>query len=293
MKMISKKVLTTTIAASVILGGGVIGLLQTSAFADTSTSTKSTDDAAVKGKDDAGRKNGFGKGGHGPEGNMRGGFGGGNLLKETATIVGSDEKTVSDQVKAGQTLLDIAKAAGLTEDAFLQKLSAEQTKSIDAALSAGKITQEQADKQKSALQDRLKQAISNKLPAMKGGPGKQGGAPGHEGQGGPGKFGEKGMGLGLLGNADTLASILGMTKEELKTAQSAGKSLSEIAQEKGISEDALISKLKESMTDQLKKFVESKPQQRPQPQQGQQHPNNQNRQQKQMPAPSSTPATNT
>lgn len=276
MKMISRKVLTTTIAASVLLGGGVIGLLQTNAFADTPTAAKEpTDQAAANGKGRTDRHMGgvFEK---------RVGFGGGNMLKETAAILGTDEQSILEKVKAGQTLLEIAQAAGVTEDVFLQKLTAAMTKTIDDALSEGKITQEQADKLESGLADRLKQSIANQAPVMErgkggpGGPGKMGGhGGGPGGLGGPGRGGE--LGYRLFGNADALAAILGMTKEELKAAQLSGKSLAEIAQEKGITEDALIGKLKDAMTDQLKQFVEHKPQLRA-PQQEQQQKSLQQRQ---------------
>jgi predicted transcriptional regulator len=246
-KKLNQKVLITTLAASVLLGGGAIGLLQSDALADT-VAPQTTEKAPGIGKNEAGRRDGGGIGK--------------SPVKETAAILGVDEKTISDQLKAGQTLLQIAQAAGLTEASFLEKLLAAETTKINDELSSGKITQEQADKKKAQLTERLKVSISSAQPVGgdrgpggkgQGGPGS--GGPGGHG-GGPGKGG--GIGMGLFQSADALTEILGITKEELKAAQDAGKSIAEIAQEKGISEDALISKLKDGMTEQLKKFVESK-----------------------------------
>ncbi len=342
MKMISKKVLTTTLAASVLLGGGVVGLLQSKAFADTisTTATQTTDQAGNQPKGKPGQKaGGF---------DHRGGFGGSNLVKHTAAILNSDEKSISELAK-NQSLLSIAENAGLTEEDFLQRLTAAVTGSIDEALSAGKLTQEQADKQKSGLAEQLKQSITTNKIVGERGPGKEGkrgnlfgdhaalaGIVGithdelktqldegktllqvSEANGvtkdnlvqalrairtkaiddavnsgqitaaqadeqrtqltyqvekfineaqmfhdrGHGKGGDKG--LHFLGNTDTLTTVLGVTKDELKAAQDAGKSLSEIAAEKGVSEDTLISKLKDGITDQLKQFVQNKRTPRP------------------------------
>lgn len=57
---------------------------------------------------------------------------------------------------------------------------------------------------------------------------------------------------------DRMAEILGMTSEELRAELKAGKSLAEIAKKKGISEDQLIEKMKDSMTEDLRRIVNKK-----------------------------------
>ncbi|WP_051621228.1 hypothetical protein [Paenibacillus sp. UNC451MF] len=186
---------------------------------------------------------GFGKG-FGDKGDKGEGRGN-NVFQQIATVLGVEQSVIQDELKQGKTLVQIAQdKAGLTEDAFLQKLVAAETANIDAAVTSGKLTQEQADKQKSDLSDRLKKMIENtqKQGPMGGGFGR----PDH---------------FGGFANNDTLAKILGITTDELTTQLKAGSSLVEIAQSKGITEDQLITQVKDSMTDSIKKFVESKGQQ--------------------------------
>ncbi|WP_269884890.1 hypothetical protein [Paenibacillus gyeongsangnamensis] len=173
---------------------------------------------------------GFGKGRGGDMHEGFGGFGGG-AFKEVATILGVDESAVMDAVKSGKTLAAFAAEKGVTEDVLLQKLTDTRTKAIDAAVTAGKLTQAQADKEKANLADRLKKEVES--TGFGKGP-----------QGKPGEFGGRGHG-GAWGSPDAVAQILGMTKQELTTALQSGKSISDLAKEKGISEDQLAAKLKE------------------------------------------------
>jgi hypothetical protein len=232
MKSIGKKMIAGAIAASFVLGGSYVALSNSQAFAaDTTTSGTS---AATQQQ------------GHGPGHMGRGGFGGGNLAKEAATVLGQQESDIQTSLQSGKTLLDIAKAAGLTEDDFLAKLVDAEKTNIASQVTAGKLTQDQADKIVSGLSDRLKQQIERIGPM--GGPGRGG----HGGHGGPGDFG------GPMGNPDLLASILGITKDELRTQLDSGTSIADLAAAKGISEDDLISKIKDGMTDSIKNFVEAK-----------------------------------
>ncbi|MBE1445695.1 hypothetical protein [Paenibacillus sp. OAS669] len=182
---------------------------------------------------------GFGKGPQDDKGLGRGG----NILQQAATILGVEQSVIQDELKQGKTWVQIAQdKAGLSEDDFLQKLVAAETTSIDAAVTSGKLTQEQANKQKSGLSDRLKKVIENtQKQGLKG-----------DGFNRPEHFG------GAFGNYDTLAKILGITKEELTKQLQAGSSLVEIAQSKGLTEDQLVTQIKDNMTDSIKQFVESK-----------------------------------
>ncbi|MFD0698853.1 hypothetical protein ACFQZT_32800 [Paenibacillus sp. GCM10027628] len=235
MKAIHKKVLTGAMAASLLIGGGFV-LQHNQAFADdTSTATPAPTTDVHKDKVHKGFEKDFKKGSFE--------FGKGGL--DLAAILGIDQATLKDELKQGKTLAQIAQEkANLTEDALLQKLTDAETKKIDEALAAGKITQAQADKQKSGLADRLKKMVEAKHEA-----GENQRKPQHR-MGFPAQ--------GLWGNNEALTKILGITKEELATQLKAGKSIAEIAQEKGITEDQLIAQLKDNMTDGLKKFVERK-----------------------------------
>ncbi|TVY09394.1 hypothetical protein [Paenibacillus cremeus] len=242
MKMMNKKILTGTLAASVLLGSGLTGALYNKAFAATDGTSSS---AAVTTAADTAAP-GDGQGHHGQRGQRGGGHDGFRVLnveKETASILGIDETTLRDQQKQGQTLVQIAQDKGVTEDVLLQELTTAATDTINAAVTAGSLTQTQADQQTSGLADRLKQQV-------------EGQGFGHnEGQG-HGKM-ERGR-FGTFADPEAMAQILGMTQAELNTELQAGKSLAEVAEAKGIAKDELIAKIKDSLTDKLTNFIDKK-----------------------------------
>lgn len=232
MKTIGKKILAGTMIASFVLGVGFVGTLHNQAFANGSTNTTTQKSDFGSGWGDKGR-------GKMNPGERAGGFRGGNVVQETATLLGVEQSVITDALKEGKTLLQIAQEKGLSEEDYLQKLVDAQTVAIDAKVTAGTLTQEKADQMKSGLSDRLKQQIENK-------------GFGHPGEG-RGK-----MPFGPLGNPEALTEILGVTQEELTADMQAGKSLTEIAEAKGITKDQLVSKLKDSMTEQLNQMVDQK-----------------------------------
>ena len=129
---------------------------------------------------------------------------------------------------------------------------AAETATITAEVTAGKLTQEKADEIIKGLSDQVTKQIE--------GTGFKGGFPGGKavkvGPGGPG--GPGGFGGGHFGNPEVVSTILGITQDELRTELESGKSIVDIATAKGISEDDLISKIKDGMTDSIKKSVEEK-----------------------------------
>lgn len=78
---------------------------------------------------------------------------------------------------------------------------------------------------------------------------------GHHRHGGHGQMGMEMGHHGRYATPEDLATILGITEEELRTEREAGKTLVEIAEAKGITEDELINALKDGLTDELKDFV--------------------------------------
>ncbi|WP_274364133.1 hypothetical protein [Paenibacillus thermotolerans] len=240
MNHLGKKMLTGTFAAGLILGGA--GLAHNSVFAAASTDTSSTGTspavtgtastaAAAQKKADRGR--------HGGE------FKSGGLVKTTADLLGMTESDVLDQLGKGSTYAEIAQAKGLSKEAYLSKLIAAETTEMNDRLSSGKITQEQADQQKESLSERLSQIIDSSETGRGHGRGY-----GH-GRG-------FGFGFGRIGKPEEVAQIIGMTEDEVKAGLQSGKSLAELAQAKGMSEEQLIQKLKDNMTDELIEWVNSK-----------------------------------
>lgn len=251
-KSANKTIISGVLAAAVLVGGA--GLVHNQVFAaaagDTSTSiTDTTRENRPGGHGEVGFRGGdFGKRGSGLAG-----FGKTDLLKQTATLLNVEESAVSAQLEQGLTWAQIAAAAGLTEEDYLAKLVSAQTAAIGEAVTAGKLTQEQADKLTTSLSDHLKKQIERTGPKQKD-------AAGTDANGqkiGKGIRGEHGLRGGFASNAD-LAAILGITEDELSTLLQEGKSLAEIAESKGITSDDLTAKIKDSLTDELKTFIDRK-----------------------------------
>jgi hypothetical protein len=251
-KSANKTIISGVLAAAVLVGGA--GLVHNQVFAaasgDTSTSvTDTTRENRTGGHGEAGFRGGdFGKRGGGIAN-----VGKADLLKQTAAILNVGESAISAQLEQGLTWAQITAAAGLTEEDYLAKLVAAQTATINEAVTAGKLTQEQADKLTTSLSDQLKKQIERTGLKQKDAAGTD--AKGQKN--GKGVRGEHGLRGGFASHAD-LAAILGITEEELGTLLQEGKSLAEIAQSKGITSDDLIAKIKDSLTDELKTFIDRK-----------------------------------
>jgi hypothetical protein len=164
MKAFSRHILTGTLVTSFLFG--FVGIIHNQAYA--AVPTQNLDKGPSAGGNGSNNQPGF----PGQRGNARSGFQGGNVLKETAALLGVEQTTITDALKEGKTYLQIAAAAGLTEELYLQKLVNAITLTINAELTAGTITQAQADQQKSGLAERLKQQIDNKVSGnLQQGPG--------------------------------------------------------------------------------------------------------------------------
>lgn len=128
-------------------------------------------------------------------------------------------------------LNDVAKRLNVTPEQLKAAIKGATDDRIDQAVKDGKITKEQGDELK-------QRAADGALPFL--GPGL--------GFGHRGGFG--GPGLGHRGGAslDAAATYLGLTEEQLRTQLASGKSLADIAKDKGKSVDGL----EKAMTADLK-----------------------------------------
>lgn len=244
MKSANKKVLSSVLAAAVVIGGA--GWLHTSQAAAADSNSSSVTDSAQQ-KVRMGHHEGF----RGELG-KHAGIGKVDLLKLTAGILSVDESTITSQLQDGKTWADIVTAAGISAEDYLAKLTAAQSAVIDEAVTAGKLTQEQADKLKSNLSDMLKKQIEHTYKSKDGNKDGSNGFGKH-----PGKKGMEFMHNGFVSNAD-LASILGMTEDELAALKKEGKSLAEIAEAKNISKEQLTAKIKESLSSKLDTIIENR-----------------------------------
>lgn len=103
-----------------------------------------------------------------------------------STTIGVDTATIKSRLEAGESLAQIA---GAKKDALIAALVADETKRIDAAVTAGTLTAAQATELKANLVAHVTEevnAVGGKGPFGKGPKGDRGGRGGHDhGHGGP------------------------------------------------------------------------------------------------------------
>jgi hypothetical protein len=136
---------------------------------------------------------GFGFGHDGP-----GAFGGpGGALDAAATYLGVSTDTLKSDLASGKSLADVANAQGKSVDGLVTAITDPQKKQIDAAVTAGKLTEAQATQIESNLEQRVTNLVNGTLPARP-----YGGGFGFRHPGGPdddGGFGGRGFGGGAPG----------------------------------------------------------------------------------------------
>jgi hypothetical protein len=157
MKTIAKKWMTGTIAAGVILGGGVYGGMLSQAYAASAAGTTAATDSTSTNPTGAASTD---PNIHFKHKDFNGFRGGHNVVQETATLLNVDPSTIRTELTAGKTLVQIVQEkADLSEDLYLQKLTDVENKAIDAAVTSGQLTQAQADQLKAVLADHLKKVV--------------------------------------------------------------------------------------------------------------------------------------
>jgi hypothetical protein len=145
----SKFFKTCIVALALILTSGVIVALHSdnaiasnqSAAVNASASSKHHPATNVRGNKRQGRFNGI------------------NVVSETASVLKVKPIWIMEEMKKGKTLSQISKEKGLTEQAFLQKLIALETKIINAASKSGQIPEKQALVLLSGMSERLTKAL--------------------------------------------------------------------------------------------------------------------------------------
>jgi hypothetical protein len=143
---------------------------------------------------------------------------------------------------------DLAKRLNVTRDKLDEALKGAANDRIDAAVAAGRLTKEQGDEAKKRI------AAGSGLPLLGirggGGPGF-----GHGGGGVPGGPGRPGFGFGPGMSLSAAAKFLGLTDDQLRTQIQGGKSLADIAKDKGKSTADLKAAMKTAITTELDQAV--------------------------------------
>lgn len=126
----------------------------------------------------------FTPGQRGGDRGMPGGFGPGQSLSTIATALGITESDLQTAFQAGKSIADVATEQDVTLDTVMAAIVAEQTTALQQAVTAGRLTQEQADQQLALLKANLPHLLSLKggLGHGLGGPGRRGRFGGDSGQ---------------------------------------------------------------------------------------------------------------
>jgi uncharacterized protein (DUF433 family) len=85
----------------------------------------------------------------------------GGLIRATAEETGLSIEQVLEQLRAGQSLADIAAANGSSADAVIANAAARAEARLDQAVANGRITQEEADAKLAELTDRANDIIND------------------------------------------------------------------------------------------------------------------------------------
>jgi hypothetical protein len=140
---------------------------------------------------------------------------------------------------------DLANRLNVPRDKLDAALKGAASDRIDAAVTAGRLTQEQGD----AAKKRIESATGLPLLGLHGG-----------GLGGPGRPPAPGgpglrFGFGPGKSLDAAAKFLGLTDEQLRTQLRSGKSLADVAKDRGKTADDLKAAMKTAITDELAQAV--------------------------------------
>jgi 6-phosphogluconolactonase/glucosamine-6-phosphate isomerase/deaminase len=88
----------------------------------------------------------------------------GDPLATAATFLGTTPADLRTKLQGGQTLAQVATAAGKTPDALIQALVADAKAKIEQAKAAGTITADRATQLEAGLTDRLTKLVNSADP---------------------------------------------------------------------------------------------------------------------------------
>lgn len=222
-----KKSMKYLVPASLIGGGMVLGSIFSPislSGAQTGDSGESTTDSTADSQTDTVEESGDHSG--------KGRRGGRGVAKEVLEDLGLSVEDLKAGNEAGQTLVEIAAEAGITEAQLVEAIETATSERLAAAVTEGKIDAEKA----AEIEAGMAEKISERINTVREGRG--------EGSGRRGQIREQ--------LSETLTE-LGLDSDEIKAGREAGQTLAEIAAESGVSEqdlvDALISGAEERLAE--------------------------------------------
>ncbi|MEJ8548469.1 hypothetical protein [Brevibacillus borstelensis] len=154
--------------------------------------------------------------------------------EELLKLLDLSQEELETELKAGKSLADVAKAQGVSVEDVVSLIVKQQEEQLAAAVKAGKLTQQQADKMSENAAERVQKMVEST----------------HQ---------DKGFGPRVFGffKSEELLKLLDLTAEELQTELKAGKSLAEIAEAQGVDTDEVAALLTKQRANQLSEAVKA------------------------------------
>jgi uncharacterized protein YidB (DUF937 family) len=234
MKKWTGKVLATTVAAVVVIGG-FGGLSTHQAFADDDSSSSDSDTAVVV---------------QAPNTSIpleqRVNLELNTIVSKASAVLDLDTSDLAEQLRGGKSLTEITQASGYNRSEVINQLIQMLDQNVDNALNQQAITNAEAAALRTKIANEVQKAFDK---------------AGYEDTAAAvnASFQEPAVRLSYSEKSDALASVIGISKDELdKAVIEDNKSIADIAAAKGISEDQLLATLKDALTSTLKDFIHQK-----------------------------------
>lgn len=148
-----------------------------------------------------------------------------------ASLLGVTEEELRTAQREGKTLATLAGEKGIAVQSVIDLLAKQLTANLDAKLADGSLTQDQYSTEKAEVSAKAAELV-NRVSGGKGG------------------FGGRG---GTHLDKEGIASLLGMTADNLKTGLRAGKSLATLADENGVSQQSVVDLVTSGLAAELDK----------------------------------------
>ncbi len=149
-----------------------------------------------------------------------------------------------DEIKAGfsegNSIADLAEAQGVSTDDVKAALVAAANERIDAAVESGRLDEAEADEKRAELDERIDQMITADPSEFQG----------RRGNGNRGGHGKSGFA------SEVVTETLGLTSEEIRAGLQEGKTLSDLAEEQGVSVDDLAAAMVDAASERIDAAVE-------------------------------------
>jgi len=171
---------------------------------------------------------------------------GGGHLDAAATALGMTVEELRTALVAGTSLADVAATKGVAVQKVIDAIVAAETAELKQHVADGKLTQARADELLAGLSARVTAMVNADIPAF---------GRGGRGHGGEGHGKGRRDGLPGLHDSTVLEDTLGMTREEIRAGLEAGKSIADLAKEKGVDVqkviDALVAEARSKITEMV------------------------------------------